>query len=227
MFFPKPWPSTIRLWISTRKTIMTKGRFITLEGGEGVGKTTNLNFVAEFLQAQGKRVITTREPGGTALGENIRNLFLGEGSMVAEAELLLVFAARAQHLNEVIEPALAEGAWIVCDRFTDASYAYQGGGRGLDHEFIRRLEVQVQKGCAPDLTLLLDAPVELGMARAKRRGPSDRLEAESLAFFQRVRSAYLARAEDFPWRVKIIDATRPLDEVQAALAEHLQRFLAL
>ena len=206
---------------------MTEGRFITLEGGEGVGKTTNLQFVAEFLQTKGKRVVTTREPGGTPAGEKIRSLFLSEAGLTPEAELLLVFAARAQHLKEVVEPALAAGDWVVCDRFTDASYAYQGGGRGLALDFVRRLETQVQKGRTPDLTLLLDAPVDIGAARAKQRGHGDRLDEEDPAFFERVRAAYLERAEDFPWRVKIIDAARPLEAVQADMATQLQRLLEL
>jgi dTMP kinase len=201
---------------------MTRGCFITLEGGEGVGKSTNVAFVRDFLQARGLPVVATREPGGTPLGEKIRAIFLGEGEIAPEAELLLVFAARAQHLREVIEPALASGAWVVCDRFTDASHAYQGGGRGVDPAFIQSLERRVQKGRAPDLTLLLDAPVATGMARARRRGPADRLEAETLAFFERVRGAYRRLAEEFPARVKTVDAARPLDEVQQAIAAHLQ-----
>ena len=203
---------------------MTKACFITLEGGEGVGKTTNLNAVCEFLQAQGRRVVVTREPGGTAIGEKIRSIFLGEGDISPEAELLLVFAARAQHLQEVIEPALASGAWVVCDRFTDASYAYQGGGRGVDAGFIQCLEERVQQGREPDLTLLLDAPVEVGVARAKKRGPSDRMEAETAAFFERVRQAYLQRAGQFPKRIKRVDAARPLAEVQASILSHLRQF---
>lgn len=203
---------------------MTKGCFITLEGGEGVGKTTNLESVCGFLQAQGKRVVVTREPGGTAVGEKIRSIFLGEGCITPETELLLVFAARAQHLQEVIEPALASGAWVVCDRFTDASYAYQGGGRAVDAGFIQCLEDRVQKGREPDLTLLLDAPVDIGMARAKKRGPSDRLEAETVAFFERVRQAYLQRAGQSPQRIKVVDAAQPLAEVQASIVSHLRQF---
>jgi len=206
---------------------MTKARFITLEGGEGVGKTTHAGAVCDFLQAQGFRAIATREPGGTAVGEKIRSIFLGEGRISAETELLLVFAARAQHLQEVIEPALAEGAWVVCDRFTDASYAYQGGGRGIDEGFIQCLEEWVQKGRKPDLTLILDAPVDIGMARAKKRGSGDRLEAETLAFFERVRRSYLERASRFPERVKIVDASRPLADVQAAILSQLQEFCGL
>ena len=203
---------------------MNRGCFITLEGGEGVGKSTNLGFVCAFLENKGLRVVATREPGGTALGEKIRAIFLGEGGVAPEAELLLVFAARAQHLREVIEPALASGAWVVSDRFTDASHAYQGGGRGVDRDFIRGLEAWVQQGRSPDLTLLFDAPVETGMARARKRGPADRLEAEAWAFFERVRAAYLRIAADFPARVKTVDAARPLSEVRPALAAHLQAF---
>ena len=201
---------------------MTKSGFITLEGGEGLGKSTNVAFVREFLETRGLKVVATREPGGTKIGEKIRDIFLSDEAIAPDTELLLMFAARAQHLREVIEPALAGGAWVVCDRFTDASYAYQGGGRGLDGHFIRSLEAQVQKGRVPDLTLLFDAPVATGMARAKRRGPADRMEAETLAFFERVRAAYLRIADDCPQRVKTIDAARPLSEVQAAIAVHLQ-----
>lgn len=204
---------------------MTRGRFITLEGGEGVGKSTHLAAVAAFLEAQGRRVVATREPGGTPLGEKVRAIFLGEGDIAPKAELLLVFAARAQHLRDVIKPALASGAWVVCDRFTDASYAYQGGGRGIAWEDIRQIEAQVQQGLTPDLTLLLDAPLEIGMARAKRRGPADRMEAETLAFFERVRAAYLRLAAEQPQRIKLVDAAPPLAIVQAALFTHLQSLL--
>ena len=200
---------------------MNKARFITLEGGEGMGKTTNLAFIKECLERHGQRVIVTREPGGTPVGEKIRAIFLGEGDVSPESELLLVFAARAQHLRDIIEPALASGAWVLCDRFTDASYAYQGGGRQVNPQLILRLEEMVQKGRKPDLTILFDAPVEVGMARAKRRGGSDRMETEDLKFHERVRMAYLQLAEQNPMRIKIIDASRPLDEVQASIAHHL------
>ena len=200
---------------------MNKARFITLEGGEGMGKTTNLAFIKECLERHGQRVIVTREPGGTPVGEKIRAIFLGEGDVSPESELVLVFAARAQHLRDIIEPALASGAWVLCDRFTDASYAYQGGGRQVDNKFILRLEEMVQKGRKPDLTILFDAPVEVGMARAKRRGGIDRMETEDLKFHERVRMAYLQLAEQNPMRIKIIDASRPLDEVQASIAHHL------
>jgi dTMP kinase len=200
---------------------MNKGIFITLEGGEGMGKTTNLLFIREFLERHGKQVIATREPGGTPVGETIRSLFLGQGDVAPKTELLLVFASRAQHLRDVIEPALKSGDWVVCDRFTDASYAYQGGGRQMDGDAISRLEEMVQEGRKPDLTLLFDAPVEVGLARARRRGGGDRMEAETLAFHERVRGAYLQLAGHFPQRIKIIDAARPLAEVQAAIADHL------
>ncbi len=200
---------------------MTKACFITLEGGEGAGKTTNLEFIRDQLERQGKRVVVTREPGGTPLGENIRAIFLGEGEISPETELLLVFAARAQHLRDVIEPALAAGAWVVCDRFTDASYAYQGGGRQVSPELIRRLEEMVQNGLKPDLTILFDAPVEVGMARAKRRGASDRMESEDVEFYERVRIAYLQLAEHNPKRIKVIDSSRSLQDVQANIAHLL------
>ncbi|MCX7112549.1 MAG: dTMP kinase [Proteobacteria bacterium] len=202
---------------------MNKGCFITLEGGEGMGKTTNLAFIREFLEQMGKHVVVTREPGGTPVGEKIRALFLSDGDIAPETELLLVFAARNQHLRDVIEPALESGDWMVCDRFTDASYAYQGGGRRVGFDAIFKLEEMVQKGRKPDLTLLFDAPVEVGMARAKNRGGSDRMETETLAFHERVRIAYLQLAGQFPQRIKIVDASRPLNEVQAGIAQHLTR----
>ncbi len=201
---------------------MNKGCFITLEGGEGMGKTTNLVFIRDFLKRLGKRVVVTREPGGTPVGERIRDLFLGDGEIAPETELLLVFAARAQHLRDVIEPALSSGAWVVCDRFTDASYAYQGGGRHVVSESILNLEEMVQKGRKPDLTLLFDAPIEIGMARAKNRGSSDRMETEALAFHERVRGAYLQLAGRFPVRIKLVDASLPLEEVQEAISTHLK-----
>ncbi len=201
---------------------MSEAKFITLEGGEGVGKTTNLQFIEHYLASRKIEFIRTREPGGTPAGEAIRNLLLGLEGLGPEAELLLVFAARAQHVDQVIRPALAAGSWVVSDRFTDASYAYQGGGRGLDPAAIGFLENWVQKGLHPDLTLLLDAPVEIGLARAKRRGgPADRFELEVPVFFTKVRQAYLERAECYPERIKVIDAARPLAEVQADIARHL------
>lgn len=207
---------------SFRVAAVTNGKFITLEGGEGVGKSTNLEFVRQFLENRGKRLVITREPGGTKIGEQIRSLLLSDHSIAAETELLLVFAARAQHLKEVILPALGSGVWVVSDRFTDASYAYQGGGRCMDRPFIEWLEQRVQNRLEPDLTLLFDAPVEIGLERAQRRGSTDRFEAESVAFFERVRLAYQEQARRFPGRIKVIDANRCLASVQQELAAHLE-----
>src|SRR3569833_895398 len=195
------------------------GVFITMEGGEGVGKSTNLAFVGECLTAAGKAVRMTREPGGTALGERIRAILLDRGAegMGVDAELLLMFAARAQHLAQVIRPALAQGEWVVCDRFTDATYAYQGGGRGVAAARIAELETWVQGELRPNLTLLLDAPAELGRARVGGRGGE-------LARFERVRTAYLGRAQREPARFRLIDASCPLHEVQAQLRQVLSEF---
>jgi dTMP kinase len=200
-------------------------RFITLEGGEGVGKSTNLAFIEQYLISRGVDLVRTREPGGTPLGERIRGLLLESADMSSHAELLLVFAARAQHVAEVIRPALAAGQWVLSDRFTDASYAYQGGGRELEVSIIGFLEQWVQQEIKPDLTLLLDAPVEIGMARARNRGAADRFEAENLRFFEKVRAAYLARAAEFPERIKRVDASGTLESVQAAIAGHLDHLL--
>lgn len=211
-----------------------RGRFITLEGGEGVGKSTNLDWVCEWLNERGIEVVRTREPGGTPRAEAIRTLLLDpapQEPLDDDAELLLVFAARAQHLARVIRPALARGAWVVCDRFTDATFAYQGGGRGLDRQRIATLETLVQRGLTPDLTLLLDMPVDAAQERVDHRlgqegGQRDRFERERLAFFQAVRDAYLARAAAEPARVAVIDASRPLSAVQAELGEYLERQVA-
>ncbi|NJD08240.1 MAG: dTMP kinase [Methylococcaceae bacterium] len=199
-------------------------KFITLEGGEGVGKTTQIAAVCEFLEQRGIACVATREPGGTPVGEQIRGVLLGNHVIAPETELLLLFAARAQHLQEVIRPALAKGHWVVCDRFTDASFAYQGGGRGVAEGMIEALQAQVQAGLQPALTLLLDAPVEIGLARAKRRGPADRFEQETVAFFQRVRAAYLARAERWPGRMRVIDASGTPEQVKAGVISELERF---
>ena len=176
---------------------MPRGKFITLEGGEGVGKTTNLVFIENYLKLHGIPVVVTREPGGTVLAEKIRHLLLDKESedISENAELLMVFAARAQHIKHVIEPALASGNWILCDRFTDATYAYQGGGRNMKNSTIAWLENLVQGSLKPDLTLLLDAPVEIGMERARSRGNLDRFESEKIHFFEQVRRAYLLQAE--------------------------------
>ena len=203
------------------------GRFITLEGGEGVGKSSNLAFIRQYLEAADKTVVVTREPGGTPLGEQVRALLLDSrfDGMSADAELLLMFAARAEHLARVIRPALAEGKWVLCDRFTDATYAYQGGGRGIAEQRIAALETWAQGALRPDLTLLLDVPVEVGMARAGRRGEADRFEREELAFFERVRHTYLDRARRFPERYRVIDAGQALDAVQDQLRRTLDEFL--
>ena len=195
---------------------MKRGKFITLEGGEGVGKTTNLHFIKDYLQQQNISVTVTREPGGTALAEKIRQLLLdADSEKVAEtSELLLMFAARAQHIQHVIAPALAQGNWVLCDRFTDATYAYQGGGRGLSIDTIAWLEQLVQGELRPDLTLLLDAPIEIGMERAQKRGAFDRFEAEKISFFTRVRDMYLSRAAQQPERIKVIQAHQSLANVQ-------------
>lgn len=200
------------------------GKFITLEGGEGVGKSTNIAYVKYYLTERNIPVICTREPGGTGIAEKIRQLLLAceDEALTDAAELLLVFAARAQHLQHVIKPALAEGKWVVCDRFTDATYAYQGAGRGLDLAAIAWLENFVHAELRPDLTLLLDAPVETGMLRAKNRGNDfDRFESERLSFFSKVRQGYLQRARNSPERIKVIDAEQCLDTVQAAIATEL------
>ncbi|HEB95067.1 MAG TPA: dTMP kinase [Sedimenticola thiotaurini] len=204
------------------------GRFITVEGGEGAGKSSNLAFIRELLERAGREVLFTREPGGTPLGEEIRGLLLGhrDDGMSADAELLLMFAARAEHIARRIAPALAAGTWVLCDRFTDASYAYQGGGRGIGPERIRTLERLVQGGLRPDLTLLLDLPVEQGLERAGARSAPDRFESEQRDFFERVRAAYLAIAAREPERVRVIDASRPLPQVQADIARVIGAFLA-
>jgi dTMP kinase len=204
------------------------GRFITLEGGEGVGKSSNLEFIRRHLEAAGKTVIVTREPGGTPLGEQVRALLLDHrhDGMSADAELLLMFAARAEHLAQVIRPALAAGKWVLCDRFTDATYAYQGGGRGIAAERIAALETWVQGDLRPDLTLLLDAPVAVGMGRAGRRAANaDRFEREQTAFFEQVRHTYLELAKRCAKRYRIIDASQTLNAVQDQLRRELDTFL--
>lgn len=203
-----------------------RGRFITLEGGEGVGKSTNLAFVAEKLTQAGLEVVTTREPGGTPLAEAIRELLLGvsEEPMSGLTEVLLVFAARAQHLDRVIRPALARGAWVLCDRFTDATYAYQGGGRGIDESAIAALEQLVQQGLEPDLTLYLDMPPAAAEVRLGDRH-RDRIEREERAFFERVRASYLERAAGSA-RFRVVDAGGSLDQVRHQLAAILDDYLA-
>ena len=195
------------------------GRFITIEGSEGAGKSTAQTFLADKLTAQGISVLQTREPGGTPLAEAIRRnlLSVDEEAPVEMAELLLVFAARAQHLAKVIEPALEQGKWVLCDRFTDATYAYQGTGRGLSAELIGKLEALVQGDRRPDTVILLDMPPQIGLGRARARGALDRFEQEEQAFFERVRQGYLERAAAFPDRYVVVDATQELSEVQRSL----------
>lgn len=205
-----------------------RGRFITLEGLEGVGKSTHVEFVSSWLRGQGLKVLVTREPGGTPEADEIRSTLLKVrgGAFDPTAELLLMFAARAVHVEKLIRPALAAGTWVVCDRFTDASYAYQGGGRGIPAPRIAALERMVLKGLKPDLTLLLDASVAVGMARVRGRGTLDRFEQEQDAFFQRVRKVYLARAKREPRRIKTVDAAGGLADVQSEIGAVLTRSLS-
>lgn len=207
------------------------GVFITVEGGEGVGKSTQLAHMRRYLENAGIDVVMTREPGGTPFAEHVRELLLAprDEDVPPDAELLLMFAARAAHLAERIRPALEAGQWVICDRFTDATYAYQGGGRGIPAERIRILEDFVQQDFRPHATLLLDAPVEVGLARAgERAGAPDRFEREQADFFQRVREVYLARAAAEPERFAVIDAARPVEavrrDVEQALARLLEKF---
>lgn len=206
-----------------------KGMFITVEGSEGAGKSTNLDFIQQYLQqhleSASKEIIMTREPGGTDLGEAIRGLLLGHkhDGMSDDCELLLMFAARAEHLDRVIKPALKAGKWVLCDRFTDATYAYQGGGRGISVERIEALENWVQGSLRPDLTLLLDVPVEVGMKRAGQRSAPDRFESQQIEFFDRVRSCYLERAKADPDRYRAINTEQPLANVQKDIAAVLDQ----
>jgi dTMP kinase len=198
---------------------MKKGLFITLEGGEGAGKSTQMAYVEECLKKAGKSVCVTREPGGTGLSELIRELLLDhrQTAMDADTELLLMFAARAQHIAELIRPALDAGQWVLCDRFTDATYAYQGGGRGIETSRIAALEDWVQGELRPDLTLLLDLPIDVGMSRAGERGELDRFEREQQNFFERVRNTYLDLAKQYPDRYRIVDASQDIQQVQVQI----------
>jgi dTMP kinase len=208
-----------------------KGRFITVEGGEGVGKTTQLAVIQEVLVASGLECVMTREPGGTPRAERIRELLLTptEEPMPPTCELLLMFAARSTHLENVIKPALDRGAWVVSDRFTDATYAYQGAARGMSQADIALLEQLVQRSLRPDLTLLLDAPVEVALERARQRNrgqQTDRFELERASFFDRVRAGYLARVAEEPQRFRIVDASLPLEQVSEALRSKLAAYIA-
>ena len=194
---------------------MNRGIFITIEGVEGVGKSTNIEFIKQYLSNLNIDYLVTREPGGTLLAENIRDLLLsiGDDSPVELCELLLIFSARAQHIEKVIEPALKGGTWIICDRFTDATYAYQGGGRGMNAKLISELETMVQGSLRPDLTIILDLDPETGLSRARNRGELDRFEKEHVGFFMKVREVYLQIATNYPERCAVINAGNELDEV--------------
>jgi dTMP kinase len=206
---------------------MNNGKFVTLEGSEGAGKTTALNAIRDWLTEKGVEFTVTREPGGTPTAEKIRDLLLDKNNqqITSDTELLLMFAARAQHLNELILPKLSQGQWVICDRFTDATYAYQGGGRGIAMDRISHLESWVQGELRPDLTLLLDLPVDQGLARAGERSEPDRFELEKVAFFERVRQVYLDRANQFPQQFRIIDASKSIEQVQEQIHHQLKLFI--
>jgi dTMP kinase len=205
--------------------MVVRGKFITFEGGEGVGKSTNIDYVTSLIEAHGHVVRQTREPGGTPMAERIRELLLehGDEALPDIAELLLFFAARSLNISNTIEPALKRGAWVVCDRFTDTSRAYQGRGRGLDMARIETLANWVHDGLRPDLTILLDAPPSVGMSRAEQRGETDRMEIEQGSFHARVREAYLELARAEPSRFAVIDATQTLALVQSDIHRAVQR----
>jgi dTMP kinase len=203
-----------------------RGAFISLEGVEGVGKSTNVAFTAATVREAGYEVVTTREPGGTRFGERVREWILNgdHGQLSAEIEALLMFAARARHLDEVIRPALDAGRWVVCDRFTDATFAYQGGGRGASRSLLESLRNEIQRGLEPDLTLLLDAPLDVGASRISDRTP-DHFEREQRPFFERVRAAYLTRAAEQPARIKVVDASLPLVRVQTEIEAQVRALI--
>ncbi|CAM4463329.1 MAG: Thymidylate kinase [Legionellaceae bacterium] len=204
-----------------------KAYFFTLEGIEGVGKSTNLNYIESYLRQKGIDLVVTREPGGTAIAESIRQIFLlsTNEKMLDETELLLLFAARNQHIKQVIEPALAKGQWVLCDRFIDASFAYQGYGRGIPLEKITYLENWIQKSCNPDLTILLDASVDVAIRRTKRRrGAPDRIEVERKAFFHKVRLGYLQRAKENPSRYRVINAAQSRKKVIQEITRVIEDF---
>ncbi len=204
-----------------------QGQFITVEGTEGVGKSTNMAFIERWLKDAGKELVITREPGGTELGEKLRAVLLDakEQSMCDDTELLLMFAARAQHLQEIILPALDAGKWVLCDRFTDSTYAYQGGGRGISMDRIAQLEQWVQGDRRPDMTLILDLPIDIGLERAGKRSAPDRFELEKHDFFNKVRDTFLARAEENPQRYAVIDASPSIDKVQQSIQTILEKMV--
>lgn len=195
---------------------MASGKFITFEGIDGAGKSTHISFVAELLRERGVSVVTTREPGGTELGENLRNLLLHQ-KMHLETEALLMFASRREHLAQVIEPALARGDWVISDRFTDASFAYQGGGRKLSLDKLNALEAWVHPHLQPDLTLLFDVPLEVARARLDAERTPDKFEQEKADFFASTRNEYLRRAAEFPARFRVVDSTRPIPAIREEL----------
>lgn len=199
---------------------MRPGRFISLEGLDGAGKSTHIEFIARHLRQRGVDLLLTREPGGTPLGEELRGLLLSR-AMAADTELLLMYAARVEHVQGLIQPALQAGRWVLSDRFHDASHAYQCGGRGIAAERLAALETWALRGFAPALTLLLDVPAELAAERRAQARPADRFEAEDVEFFRRVRAAYLERAALHPQRIRVIDAARPLADIQTDIARHL------
>ena len=207
---------------------MARGKFITVEGIEGTGKSSNIDFLTSLIEDNGYEVLRTREPGGTPMAEKIRHLLLDHDQepLPEIAELLLFFAARSLHLRNAIVPALEQGKWVVCDRFTDASRAYQGSGRGLDMDRIEQLADWIQDGLEPDLTILLDAPAEIGMQRAANRGEGDRMDSQELTFYRRVREGYLALAGNHPARFAVVDASRTLDEVQVSIGQEIDRFFS-
>jgi dTMP kinase len=204
---------------------MKQGKFITIDGVEGAGKSTQIDFICSYLQEKGVEVVRTREPGGTELGEKIRSLLLGveTGDMHSDTELLLMFSARNEHIQSKIQPALAQGKWVVSDRFTDASFAYQGGGRSLDLKRIEALETWVQGEFRPDLTLLLDLSVDIGMTRIEVRSAKDRIEQEKRAFFERVRQVFIDRSLQYPQRIKLVDASVAIDEVSQQIHTYLEQ----
>ncbi len=200
------------------------GNFISIEGIEGVGKSTAIKFLQQYLTSQGVQFVLTREPGGTPIAESIRQVLLGhyDEVMSPDTELMLMFAGRAQNIAEVIRPALDKGYWVLSDRFTDASFAYQGGGRGIDARHIEELAKWVQKELRPNLTILLDAPVEIGLTRVASRGAKDRIEAEGSQFFERVRQTYLNLAREQSDRFRVIDATQDLKSIEKQLLQLVQ-----
>ncbi len=203
------------------------GKFITVEGVEGAGKSTALEFIKQFIMTQDLPLLVTREPGGTDISEKIRSLLLDpqNHNLSHDTELLLMFAARAQHLEELIIPALVAGKWVLCDRFTDATYAYQGAGRGIEYDKITNLEAFVQADLRPDLTILLDISPELGLQRVMQRGSLDRFETEEIQFFERVRNCYLNRVKEYPDQFQVIDASQSIENVQRQISEVLHDFI--